>query len=461
MAPKKEAPAFGSFEKTYTLPNWFLERNVLTSRDLATRPSQMAFCNCADCEEARASDNATEGTEHPFDKPDVLQENQAQNEPWQAPDEMHYRTFAELRDVICASFMPFRNGQPRQDSTIVFRMQEKHTRFLEPLWMGRVVEQVAKASKGMSVISFDLETLEELGCEFHQQDKERAGDGKSTSKPWQPNIKSFTTFLEHFFAIRPKDKASRKAWIRNQQVLSTVLDAVKVKQKARCSDAVLVHIVDCPLVGRAMGIGVKERVLARIANHVRARRRQGEAVAILLSTNHFQYELGMTEFNEIYGTEGLIVTASKDKILDWDERERIRTGTINTQRMRRLMRHHLPPDLFCAELSAFDSDWTSLNPSRTYKSFGEKLWSSGDVEKALALLVGRGWRLSEARSRRNFVDICSVLERLRLSHYIETDSERQATEDAEKAGEFDTCSRLKFPSISNEYNHARRCRPSR
>lgn len=421
----------------------------------------MVFCNCADCKEAKTSDDAIEGTEHPFDKSDVLQEKQAQNEPWKAPDEMHYRIFAELRDVICASFMPFRNGQPRQDSTIVFRMQENYNSFLEPLWIVRVVEQVAKASKGMSVISFDLETLEELGCEFHQQDEERDDYGNSIRESWQPNMKSFTTFLEHFFAIRPKDEAGRKAWIRNQQVLSTILDAVKVKQKARGSNAVLVHIVDCPLVDQAMGIGVKERVIARIVDLVRARRGQGEAVAILLSTDCFQYEPGMPEFNEICGNEGLVVTASKDEILDWDERERIRTGTVNTQRMRRLMRHHLPPDLFCSELSEFDSDWTSLNPSRTYKSFGEKLWSSGDVEKALVLLVGRGWRLSEASSRRNFVDICSVLETLRLSRYTETDSGSQATEDAGEAGEFDTCSRLKFPNISNKYNHAHRRRPSR
>lgn len=449
MVSKKEAPTLGSFEKAYTLPNWFLERNVHTSRDLAAIPDQMVFCNCADCEEARASDHAIEGTEHPFDKPDVVQEKQA-------PDEMHYRIFAELRDVICASFMPFRNGQPRQDPTIVFRMQENYNSFMEPLWMARVVEQVAKASKGMSVISFDLETLEELGCEFHQQDKERAGSGNPTRESWQPNMKSFTTFLEHFFAIRSKDDAGRKAWIRNQQVLSTVLDAVKVKQKSRGSDAVLVHIVDCPLVDQAMGIGVKERVVARLADLVRARRTQGEAVAILLSTDCFQYEPGMPEFNKICGTEGLVVTASKDKILDWDERKRIRRGTINTQRMRRLMRHHLPPDLFCSELSALDSDWTSLSPSRTYKSFGERLWSSGDVEKALGLLVGRGWRLSKARPRSNFVDICSVLERLRLLRWIESDSESQATETAGEAGESETCGSSKFANTSNKRSHAHR-----
>lgn len=310
MVPNNKAPTLGSFEKAYTLPNWFLERNVHTSRDLAAIPDQMVFCNCADCEEARTSDDAIEVTEHPFDRPDVLQEKQAQDESWQAPDETHYRIFAELRDVICASFMPHRNGQPRQDSTIVFRMQENYNSFLEPLWMGRVVKQVAKASKGMSVISFDLETLEELGCEFHQQDKERAGCGNSIRESWQPNMKSFTTFLEHFFAVRPEEKAGRKAWIRNQQVLSTILDAVKVKQKARRSDAVLVHIVDCPLVDQAMGIGVKDIVLARIADLVRARRGQGEAVAILLSTGYFQYEPGMAKFNEIGGTEGMVVTAS-------------------------------------------------------------------------------------------------------------------------------------------------------
>lgn len=446
MAHKEEAQIIWSFEKEYTLPTWFLDRNVHTSLDLATIPDLMVFCNCKDCEEAKHSDGAIEDAEHPLDKPNVMQEKQAQNQQWQAPDEMHYRMFAELRDVICASFMPLRNGQPRQDSTIVFRMQDKDTSFLDPLWMGRVVGQVAKASKSMSIISFDLETLEELGCEFHLQ------DGGFATESWQPNMKSFTTFLEHFFAIHPETRVERTAWKRNQQVLSTVLDAVKVKRTAigfgiepeDGPDAVLIHIVDCPLVDQAMGIGVKERVLARIVDLVRARRRQGEALAILLSTNCSQYEPGMYQLNEIGGTGGSTVTAYRDKILDWDQRKEIRTGIINTQRIRRLMRHHLPWDVFCSELLEVDSNWDSSNLARTYESFGEKLWSSGDVEKAITLLVGRGWSISKAMSQGNFVDIRAVLDRLGLFRYFESDSESQATEDGGEAGESGICSSAKF-----------------
>lgn len=380
VAPEDEAPTTGSSEKAYALPSWFLEHNVKTSWDLATIPDQMVFCKCKDCEEAKLADNAFESVKQSGGKPDGVSET---NEPAQAPDEVQYKTFSELRDVTCASFMHLQNGSLDQNSTIVFRMQEKDASLLEPAWMSRVVVQAAKASKGISMISFDLETLEELGSEFHQQDKERNSGENSVIADRQPDMSSLTTFLRHFFAITSEANAHQKDWQRNQQALSAVLYAVKVKETARClkvgerdgSDAVLIHIMDCSLVDKAIRPWniEKERILPHIAETVRARRRQGERVAIFLSTKCRRYKPDMEGFNEIGGTKGSTVTASRDKILDWDQRKEVRRGIINTQRMRRLMRHRLPSDLFCAELLTFDSDWASENWVQSYMSFGKKL----------------------------------------------------------------------------------------
>lgn len=355
------APTTSSSDKAYVLPSWFLEHNVKTSRDLATIPDQMGFCNCKDCEDSKLADDKSEGFEQPDDKPNGVNEK---SEPEQAPHEMHYKTFSDLRDLICASFMPFHNNKLRQESTIVFRMQEESTSLLEPAWMIQAVEKAVKASKGISMITFDLETLEELGCEFHQQDKERVGEENLTTAGWEPNMQSFTTCLEHYFATRSKAKAREKTWQCNQEVLSTVLDAVKVKQTARHSkteegndaDAILIHIMDCSLVDQALKGRTKRRVLTRIAENVLARRREGEAVAILLSTKCGKYRPGIKDFNKIGAVGSSTVTASRDKILDWDERNEVRTGIINTQRMRRLMKYHLPSDLVCPELLGFYSD---------------------------------------------------------------------------------------------------------
>lgn len=462
MAPKNESPTMTSSDKAYTLPSWFLEQHVKTSQDLATIPDQMVFCNCNDCEKTKLADEEFEGAELRGDKLGGVGEK---NEPVNAPDEIHYKTFSELRDVICASFMPLCNGKLGKKSTIIFGMQEKNTSFLEPAWMSRAVVQVAKASKGMSIISFDLETLEELGCEFHQQDKEKAEEGTSATKSWEPDTKSFTTFLGRFLAVDPKRSARRKEWQRNQQALSTILDAVKVQQTAACSkmggrdgsDSILIHIMDCHLVDQALANHTKRKVLGRIAGMVRTRREQGEAIAILLSTKDYHYKPGFPDFDEIGATEVSTVTTSRDKILDWDQRIQEHTGIVNAQRMRRLMRYRLPSDLFCSELTKVNSEWACTSLTRTYKSFGKELWSSGALEKAITLLMGRGWRLSKARPELSFRDVCAVLECLNMFYQAESEPKQEA---AVETGECHVATTTRFPSFSNKQNHAYRKRCS-
>lgn len=457
-ALKDEAPTTSLSEKAYVLPSWFLEHNVKTSRDLATSPDQMVFCNCKDCEDTKLADGESEGVEQPGNKANGMNEKSEQG---QVSREIHYKTFSELRDAICASFMPFRNNKLRQESTVVFRMQEESTSLLEPAWMSQAVERAVKTSKGISMITFDLETLEELGCEFHQQDKERAEEENPTTRAWEPTMGWFITFLNHYFATRSKANAGESAWQRNQDVLSTVLDAVKVKQTARHSkmeerddaDAVLIHIVDCDLVGQALQGRTKRRVLTRIAEKVQARRREGEAVAILLSTKCCKYKPGMAEFYKIGATTSSTVTTSRDKILDLDEQNEVRTGVINTQRTRRLMRYHLSSDIVCSDLLSFYSDWASADRAQTYKSFGERLWSSDDMEKVITLLVGRGWRISKDSSQMGFTDIRAVLERQSLFRKAESDCKSQVTEETEETSEFHTSSSSKFPNASNACNH--------
>lgn len=100
-------------DQAYTLPSWFLERNVATAQD--------------------------------------LQESKAQPE---APEGMDHKTFAELCDAICASFMPH-NGRLDRKSTILFRMENhgtpSETYMLEPAWMSRAITQSTKASKNISL----------------------------------------------------------------------------------------------------------------------------------------------------------------------------------------------------------------------------------------------------------------------------------------------------------------------
>lgn len=464
MALENEAPARGSSDKAYVLPSWFLEQNVKTAQDLATTPDQMVFCDCDDCEKTKLDEEPFEDGKQSDDKSDGMQEK---DDLRNAPDDMHYKTFAELRDATCASFMPARNGKLRPDSTIVFRINENDANLLEPTWMSRAVVQMAKASKTISVISFDIETLEELGCEFHHQETEKAEEPSSTTTEWGPDVDSFTTFLEHFFAIRSKAKADEESWQRNQQILSTILDAAQLRSAARCAemgetgapDAVLIHIMDCSLVDQALGHRVKRRVFTRLAEMVRARREQGQAMSILLSTDWYECEPQYKMFNKIGATDGSTVTASGDKILDLDQRMSIRRGLINTQRMRRLMRLQVPSDFIRPEILDYSPDWAATDRGQTLESFGSSLWSSGDVRKVVARIAGRAWRIRKPRSQMTITDICSLLERAGLFYQAEADAVNQATEEqTEEAGEYPTngSQSPKFPKPSNACDYAYR-----
>ncbi|KAG8167066.1 hypothetical protein KVR01_002755 [Diaporthe batatas] len=240
---------------------------------------------------------------------------------------------------------------------------------------------------------------------------------------------SFTTFLEHFFALPDKEYTDTESWTRGRQSLSTVLTAAATARDVKMQegdgiDAVLVHIVmDCSFVDAA----VELYVLKRLIEMVRERRQQGEAVTVLLSTKCLFYMPGRTYFKTIGCTEALTVTADCREIPDSDLQNRIRTGIINTRRMRRLMRSSLPADVFCVELLTYSSDWATAKRGRTYESFGKEIWSTGQVNKAVTLLTGRAWKQKGSSSQMTFADIVIVLEYLDLFHPQETKTAAKTT----------------------------------
>lgn len=419
----------------YTLPDWFLEQNVKTAQDLTRTPDQMVLCNCSYCKRSRLHANA-------FDAEDQLSDElataQAEDTSGQALDEIHYKTLAELGDSICSSFIPSDNGKLSKNSTIVFLMEDPstYTPILEPFWMRRAVIQVTKASK-VSLIYLDLEILEELGSEFHHQDKQRPGEEIWSTAGWKPDMNSFTTFLEHFFAVPSGANADKKSWKRRHHSLSTVLDAAAAVRDAKMqgedgNDAVLVHIMmDCSLANEDL----ERRLLERFAEMVQGRRENGQAVTILLSTKCPFYRPGKEDFRRIGATEDLTITTISDKILDLDERNRVRTGMINTQRLRRFMRLRLTSNMFPTELLAFSSDWASADRGRDYEWFGWEMWSARDIENAITLLTGRAWRQRGSRSQRSFTDILDVLEYMDLFYDAEAGTGSQTMEEASDAND--------------------------
>ncbi|KAK7710623.1 hypothetical protein SLS63_012897 [Diaporthe eres] len=267
----------------YHLPDWFLERNVKTSADLE---GSVPICQCKACEnykklyedeetevetpasestseDPKAEDHKAEDPKAEDPKPEEDSHTSSEKHDHDCEDAISYAKFSELRDMV-ATNMLWRHMRP-QDSSVLFRrctVPDCSTCLMEPVHMGDIVSQVAK-SLGMGMLSLSFEDLEELGSDFHVQDKGNAvtrveqkttekespeetkktssttetsttetstEEGKTTEASsdkntenntkgksdeattpkepikdeWKPNWSDPTTFTDHFFAARSK-----------------------------------------------------------------------------------------------------------------------------------------------------------------------------------------------------------------------------------------------------------------
>lgn len=495
----------------YLIPNWFLERNVKTAAELSVAPDQIVFCTCGDCKETKADDDG-EGTDladeaypekdeavHDVDKESVKELNDSWSSSFVrglCPDEIKYKTFAELRDITAATFAIDRDGKllRPEASAVIFRMEKEEcdeigydctTSFMEPVWMGRAVERVAKAL-GVSLVALNLEDLEELGGDFHRQDKEarkcktsgdvaiplastserhekdakakqdgsttnttliegsenkdqEAGEAEdvddnnentsSTGQQWEPDVCSLSAFLSHFFAARSERNADVESWQRTQLVWTLILDAVKAKLVTEniASEmksgtfrpkAIIFHITDYPSLD---GYRLKRRVLTRFAEMLQQRRKQGDAVAMIVSTD--DTSLGPDEkLQSKIGAGRASTIVARDVISDavLATRKQSYTGIINTRALRRCLREFCA-HLFLADLLKVTADWACAERGKSFTSraFGGKLWTSTEMGYIVTQLLGRAW----LKPKLSLADVRAVLNRLGLYNPVEPETQ--------------------------------------
>lgn len=160
----------------YHLPAWFLERNVQTCSDF---DGSVSICQCKVCEsykklyEDEEAEDQSPGGESIADDPKPEEESHTSSEKhdYDCEDAISYAKFSELRDTV-ATNMVWRHMRPG-DSSVLFRRCAASgcsTCTMEPVHMSDIVGQVA-TSLGMGLISLSFEDLEELGSDFHAQDK--------------------------------------------------------------------------------------------------------------------------------------------------------------------------------------------------------------------------------------------------------------------------------------------------
>lgn len=441
-----------SCEDRYQLPAWFLNHHIRTEADLAGTPNRMVFCDssCDDCKESKRDDEY-DGDDM-MESPARTEESTGDPGPGVSAQEtlrnrIHYKTFMELRDTVLANFVLDQDGRLlRPDEFgVVFRVKEGDKYVMDAAWIYEAGVKLAKAM-GVSLVTLDYEDMEELACAFYHQDQEntngKEADGAVTVDPdpkdtridssgtdkaekdeaekdeaWKPDMESFTTFRDRYFATRSKPNATAPSTRLNQRAMSAILDAVGSPSDACPSNgdetssmpdtgAVMVHIVDCTSLYDSDNF-MRRRVLARFAEALQAKREKGHAMAMLVSTESSYLEPGHKEYTKLRTTQVSAVDSTIDKIDDIDLREILRRRAINVRRLRRCLREQVA-HLFPCNLIDVSADWNSAEQADEFKAFGKRLWSSSEICRVKTQLMGRAWK----KRTLGYADIAAVLRRV-------------------------------------------------
>lgn len=178
MSQSTQKPASEASSNRYHLPDWFLQRNVKGPSDIN---GHVCVCQCKACEEYKklyeeeeeeTEDQPSEGEPTKDEpKPEEQSHTSAEKHDGDFEDAISYAKFSDLRDMV-ATTMLWRHMRPKDSSVLFRRCSETRCSdcLMEPVHMNDIVGQVAK-SLGMGLVSLSFEDLEELGCDFHAQDR--------------------------------------------------------------------------------------------------------------------------------------------------------------------------------------------------------------------------------------------------------------------------------------------------
>lgn len=178
MSESTQKPSSEESPNRYHLPAWFLERNVKTPSNIK---GHVSICQCKACEDYKklyededeeTEDQTPEGEptkEEP--KPEEQSHTSAEKHDGDYQDAISYAKFSELRDMV-ATTMLWRHMRPNDSCVLLRRCSETRCSDcpMEPVHMNDIVGQVAQ-SLSMGLVSLSFEDLEELGCDFHAQDR--------------------------------------------------------------------------------------------------------------------------------------------------------------------------------------------------------------------------------------------------------------------------------------------------
>lgn len=508
MSHSKQGTLSQESSSRYRLPSWFLERNIKDPSRLEGCVPIFPICQCEYCERCK---KLYENEEKEWQAPGSESTADLSREKFnpQSPahddcdyeDAITYRRFSELRNLVTTS-MVWRHMRPEESSVLFRRCSTSDCQncIMEAVRMDDIVTQVAK-SLGMGMVSLSYEDLEELGSEFHFQDKgygvsssdEKTAEGNRTEKPsttetsaegttkpdassdkgaenqaertindvtkskelikdeWKPDWSDATTFANHFFAAKSKkweDEAnfSYSAWRdRTKQSYAAILDGAATKscheskpQEGRKADngeisklgGLLVHFIDCEHSGAGMEYRRKRRILVRLGELVQERRKNGQAVVLVISSMTLKVVDKLCRKAGVSTLSGLPMVTLNYSRKNAETRDLQRKGTVNTRRLRWMLEIGMS-QLVCSrpELKWLPSD----DEGDDLALYGQDRWSLRDIHLAAGQILARVSIKPQPVVTSKHVD--PVLRRL---HMLKSPEPAETTDPEEKSAEPET-----------------------
>lgn len=350
----------------------------------------------------------------------------------------------QLRDAIAAAFVNTPQGQLVSHTACILLSPANYA-VVDSKFFDTTITQLAQSVRA-SLISLDLEDLEEIGREFWRQSQEFEDahkDASPTQSSWDLIDDGFPApFARHYFAP-PLEKEILKSlvWchpdptsIRNTQlevqssnfrspqteddtkehrgrVVAAVLDGVTTKFTGSASNealgkngiateqpVVLLQIHEDNLLSKSWSSSTQHKILIIEAllglyELVKRRREGGQKIVILISSRSLPSAgllLNMLRITSV-STFTIPIESSIAPSLERELAQKRHMGTLNARRFGRELMWRAA-NLFPQELRQSLSMWIhSEGDLFDYTLLGDSNWDADRIHKAVTQISGRAW----------------------------------------------------------------------
>lgn len=393
------------------------------------------------------------------DKASEKDEKQRTEEKGKEPSsyEIFRDEYGAVRLTTAAALIPNHKGElPENTPSILFRTDERPVFAGAVDYLDHVVEHLAR-DLGASLISVNLEDLEDLGREFDLQDTRKgeeeaakltearscrkdskaAEDNKDediaqkneeeksreegsepevqeTQQPReQPTGKSLHSLAIFYFGVRSERKGTDEGLRRNKAATYALLDSARLKLQQQStpgehSEPILLHFKDAKILAEDRP---SWRFLRRLANRVQERRKIGHKVVILAS--EIRDRSGpFARMNEKFlvdehSTFHIAPPNASTHAALYESNEVRYVRSKNIRQLKRLLRDGIS-HAFDPELLALDAA-DEVNERWQQAAFpGKKAWPENDVKRAAVQIIGQMW----GKTSLDLEDVAAVTNRI-------------------------------------------------